>query len=97
VPEGREGIAYFDHLSNPNYPSHWHVREDGWMGSGFCLKSAYTLERGSPLVLRYLLLAHSGNAGHPQLEGVAKDFIARPGFSVSKSSRPHRHFEVRRK
>ena len=97
VPDGREGIAYFDHSDNPRYPSHWHVREDGWMGSGFCLKNAYTLERGSPLVLRYLLLAHSGNAGHPQLEEVAKNFIARPGFSVSKSNRPHRQFEVRRK
>ena len=96
VPDGREGITYFDHPGNPNYPSHWHVREDGWMGSGFCLKNSYTLERGSPLVLRYLLLAHSGNAGHTQLDKVAKKFIVRPGFSVSKSSRPHRHFEVRR-
>lgn len=97
VPDGREGIAYFDHPGNPRYPSHWHVREDGWMGAGFCLENAYTLKRESPLVLRYLLLAHSGNAGHAQLEAVAKDFAARPGFAVSKSKRPHRQFEVQRR
>lgn len=97
VPDGREGIAYFDHPGNPNYPAYWHVREDGWMGAGFCLKSAFTLKRESPLVLRYLLLAHSGKAGQPQLEAVAKHFVSRPGFVVSKSKRPHRQFEVLRK
>jgi len=97
VPDGREGIAYFDHPGNPNYPAHWHVREDGWMGAGFCLAKAFTLKRGSPLVLRYLLLSHSGNAGQPQLEAVAKHFASRSEFVVSKSKRPHRQFEVGRK
>ncbi|MDP7050874.1 MAG: PmoA family protein, partial [Verrucomicrobiota bacterium] len=31
-----EGITYFDHEKNPSYPSHWHVREDGWMGASLC-------------------------------------------------------------
>jgi hypothetical protein len=31
-----EGITYFDHAKNPSYPSHWHVREDGWMGASLC-------------------------------------------------------------
>jgi len=96
VKDGREGIAYFDHPGNPHYPSHWHVRDDGWMGAGFSLKNAYTLKRESPLVLRYLLLAHSGNASHAQLEVMAKEFAQRPGFSVSRSKRPHRQFEARR-
>ena len=96
VPDGREGVAYFDHPSNPNYPSHWHVREDGWMGAGFCLKSAHALKKDAPLVLRYLLLAHSGKAGEKELQKVAVDFAARPGFTVAKSKRPHRQFEVAR-
>ena len=66
------------------------------MGAGFCLEKSFTLKRESPLVLRYLLLAHSGNAEQPQLETVAKKFAARPGFTVSKSKRPHRQFEVKR-
>ena len=97
VPDGREGIAYFDHPANPGYPAHWHVREDGWMGAGFCLANAYSLKREAPLVLRYLLLAHSGNAGRPQIEAVAERFAARPGFEVKKSKRPHRRFDVQRK
>jgi hypothetical protein len=43
------------------------------------------------------LLAHSGNAGRPQIEAVAERFAARPGFEVKKSKRPHRRFDVQRK
>ena len=28
-----EGITLFDHPSNPNYPTYFHVRNDGWMGA----------------------------------------------------------------
>ena len=94
VPQGREGIAYFDHASNPNYPSGWHVRNDGWMNAGFCLKDGYTLTEERPLVLRYLLLAHSGNLTSKNLDQVANAFSKRPNFTVRKSKRPHRHYEV---
>ena len=97
LPEGREGVAYFAHPANPDYPSHWHVREDGWMGAGFCLKKACLLREGQPLVLRYLLVAHSGSAGVEELSRVGKDFGGRPGFTVRKSTRPHRQFEVFRR
>lgn len=96
VPDGREGIAYFDHPENPNYPAHWHVREDGWMGAGFCLEKAFVLKKEAPLVLRYLLLAHSGDAKKADLDKVAGSFAVRPGFAVTKSKRPHRSFEVQR-
>jgi len=33
-----EGITYFDHPDNPRYPTHWHVRSDGWMGASFCMQ-----------------------------------------------------------
>lgn len=32
-----EGVTYFDHPSSPTHPSHWHVREDGWMGASLCM------------------------------------------------------------
>lgn len=97
VPEGREGVAYFDHPENPRHPAHWHVREDGWMGAGICLSGGYSLERGKPLVLRYLLLAHAGKNAPQDFERVARQFAARPGFQVSKSSKPHHQFKVKRK
>ena len=28
-----EGITFFDHAANPHHPSHFHVRNDGWMGA----------------------------------------------------------------
>lgn len=96
VPGGREGVTYFDHPANPNYPSHWHVREDGWMGAGFCLTKGYMLKKGEPLVLRYLLLGHSGKAQPEQLSKLAEEFGKRPGFRVAKSKRKHRQFEVGR-
>lgn len=97
VPKGREGIAYFDHPANPNFPSHWHVREDGWMGAGFCFGDPHTLEKDDPLILRYLLLGHSGLADRAELSAVATAFARRPGFEVSKSKRRHRQYEVRRR
>ena len=39
-----EGITYFDHPSNPTFPSKWHVRDDGWMGASVC--------RDAPLLLK---------------------------------------------
>ena len=89
-----EGITYFDHPDNLRYPSHWHVRQDGWMGSGFCLKEPYTVKAGKPLVLRYLLHAHSGQYDHKKAETVSKAFAKRPGFEIGKPNKPHRQYEV---
>src|SRR6478735_8537218 len=36
VDDKAEGITYFDHPSNPGHPTHWHVRDDGWMGASAC-------------------------------------------------------------
>ncbi len=98
LPEGIEGITYFDHPSNPNYPSHWHVREDGWMGASFCFSGDYKLEKGKPLVLRYLLFAHSGKASESlkKIKKVGIDFEKRDGFRLVKSRKPHTQFEVNR-
>ena len=89
-----EGITYFDHPDNPRYPSHWHVREDGWMGSGFCLKEPFNVKAGAPLVLRYLLHAHSGAYDHKKAEAVEAAFAKRPGFKIGKPNKPHQQFEV---
>ncbi len=94
--EAQEGITYFDHPANPRYPTHWHLREDGWMGASFGMKEAFTIRRAEPLKLRYLLLGHAEPADRKELGALAEEFGKRPPFEVVKSTRPHRHFEVRR-
>ena len=92
-----EGISFFDHPENPRYPSYWHVRSDGWMGASFCMKEGYSIERDSPLVLRYLLHAHSGDYDQNKAKQVAETFTKRPGFEVGSRKTPHHHFEAWRK
>jgi hypothetical protein len=55
----REGITLMDHPSNRNYPSVFHVRDDGWMGSALTLGGAIKIVPGEPLVLRYGLYVHA--------------------------------------
>ncbi|MCR9116432.1 MAG: PmoA family protein, partial [bacterium] len=92
-----EGITYFDHPTNPRYPTHWHVRDDGWMGASFGMHEQYIIEKEQSLVLRYLLHAHSGAYDAARASRVAEEFAKRGGFQVRKSTRSHRQFEVERK
>jgi len=55
-----EGIALFDHPANPNHPSPFHVRDDGWMGASLTLDGPITVRPGTPLRLRYGLFVHGG-------------------------------------
>lgn len=97
VPGGlTEGITFFDHPSNPRHPTHWHVREDGWMGASFCLTDGWLLKRDQPLVLRYLLHAHSGGADPARSEPVFQEFARRPAFQVRKSKRKHEFWAIER-
>ena len=55
-----EGITFLDHPSNPNHPSHFHVRNDGWMGASLTFEEARVIETNKPLQLRYGFYVHSG-------------------------------------
>jgi hypothetical protein len=90
------GITYFDHPQNPRYPTHWHVRADGWMGASFCMNQPWLISESRPLTLRYLLHAHRGPYDADTAIRIHNQFAERPGFTVSKSSRPHLHYEVTR-
>lgn len=70
-PGVEEGICYMDHPSNPNHPSSWHVRQDGWMASAFNLREGHGLAKDHPLDLRYRLLVH---AGRPTVESLQTDW-----------------------
>ncbi|MBX6312489.1 MAG: PmoA family protein [Isosphaeraceae bacterium] len=55
-----EGITLMDHPSNPQHPTPFHVRDDGWMGASLTLEEPITIPPGRPLRLRYGLYVHGG-------------------------------------
>ena len=55
-----EGITLLDHPANPNHPSHFHVRNDGWMGASLTFQAPIMIEAGRLLRLRYGLYIHTG-------------------------------------
>ena len=63
-----EGITLMDHPSNPNHPSVFHVRNDGWMGASLTFGAARTIEPGKSLQLHYGLYMHGGQPGVKELE-----------------------------
>jgi hypothetical protein len=89
-----EGITYFDHPSNPRYPSRWHVREDGWMGASVCMREPLATTREAPLRLRYLLHAHRGAVQPDRAKSLAEEFAARPHYIVAPGEAPHEQFRL---
>jgi hypothetical protein len=59
------GVTLMDHPSNPNHPTYFHVRGDGWMGSSFTFESDCVIAREKPLVLKYRFYIHAGE-GDPK-------------------------------
>ena len=54
-----EGITLFDHPDNPNFPSHFHVRNDGWMGASLTFDAPREIYSDKSLQLRYGLYVHN--------------------------------------
>jgi hypothetical protein len=97
VPAGAtEGITYFDHPDNPGHPTHWHVREDGWMGASVCFAGPVATTRKQPLRLRYLLHAHRGGVDGKRANDVAQMFKGRRAFEVVRAQVKHEQFTIRR-
>ena len=60
APGIAEGITLFDHPSNSNHPTFFHVRNDGWMGASVSYETAITVLPGKPVSFRYRFYIHSG-------------------------------------
>ena len=72
--EKSEGITLFDHPDNPNFPSHFHVRNDGWMGASLTFEGPRKIQPDIPLRLRYGLYVHSDMKAKEAIETKWKQF-----------------------
>jgi len=74
----QEGITLFDHPSNPNHPTPFHVRDDGWMGAALNFEAPLSLEPKQSLKLTYGLYVHSGIPAKETLESLWRTFSEAP-------------------
>ena len=87
------GVAIFDHLSNPRYPTYWHVRNYGLMGSNIfgggtfegdkSKDGSYTLQRGAQMDFRFRVYIHVGDAAQGNVGQRYHDFINPPDVVAS--------------
>lgn len=56
--KGWNGITIFDNKENPNYPTYWHCRSDGWFCPSFTCNDEYILEKNKVLNLKYRIFIH---------------------------------------
>jgi hypothetical protein len=73
-----EGLTLLDHPNNPNHPTFFHVRADGWMGSSLTLEGPLCLEPGEALRLRYGLHVHRGVPSASGIEESWRSFSQMP-------------------
>lgn len=77
IAEGAvEGVTLMDHPSNPDHPTAFHVRADGWMGTCLTIDDARLIEPGKPLKLRYGLYVHAGMPEAARLSEAWQAFAA---------------------
>jgi hypothetical protein len=88
------GLTLFDHPSNPQYPSRWHVRDDGWFAPSTTGGAGIVIDAEHPLTIRHLLDLHDGPLDVERAERVAERFAGSAIPRVIDSTRPHRRHEI---
>jgi len=69
-----QGITLFDHPDNPNFPTYFHVRNDGWMGASLTFDGPRKIQPNEPLHLRYGIYIHSDMKAKDAIEAKWKRF-----------------------
>jgi hypothetical protein len=83
ITEGEwNGIAIFDHPGNPNHPSHWHVRSDGWMSPCPFLEKGQILTPDESLELNYRLFVHADDANAASVRARYEEYIGTVGVEM---------------
>jgi len=83
--EKLEGITLFDHPNNPNFPTYFHVRNDGWMGASLTFDGPREIKPDQLLHLRYGLYIHSGTRSPDALEAKWRQFSANTSETSEKT------------
>ena len=88
------GIAVYDHIVNPRYPTYWHVRNYGLMGSNIfgsgtferdaSKDGSYTLKEGEEMHFKFRVLIHAGDATEGKVAQKYHDFINPPTVEISE-------------
>ena len=88
------GIVVYDHISNPRYPTYWHVRNYGLMGSNIfgsgtferdkSKDGSYTLKEGDEMHFRFRVLIHAGDATVGKVAQKYHDFINPPTVEITE-------------
>ena len=76
--DGFAGITLMNHPSNPQNPTAFHVRGDGWMGACLTPEKEVVVTDTSKLRVRYGLWVHDGVASLEQSEAQWKVFVELP-------------------
>lgn len=79
-----EGITLMDHPANPNHPTVFHVRNDGWMGACLTFDGDRFLKQGESVRLSYGLYVHSGLLSPPAIDAEWKRFGGTGLFEFKK-------------
>jgi hypothetical protein len=87
APGVNEGLTLFDHPANPNHPSHFHVRADGWMGTSLTFGEPMTISVGKPVRLRYGLYVHANVPVPEKLDQEWRAFAALPLARLADQAR----------
>lgn len=86
--EASEGVTVFDHPKNHNFPTEFHVRDDGWMGTCLTYDGPLTLEPGKKLKLRYGLYVHAGVPDVSELNAAWEEFAKLPVPETLEKPKP---------
>lgn len=76
--EGFAGITLMNHPTNPQNPTAFHVRGDGWMGACLSPEKPIVVTDTQKLRVRYGLWVHDGMTTQAQSEAQWKAFVALP-------------------
>lgn len=78
------GIAIFDHPENPNHPTGWHCRNDGWAGAALNMDRPIAIPSAETLRLRYRILLHRHNAAQGGVARNYEAYRARPAIDLGQ-------------
>jgi hypothetical protein len=80
------GIAVFDHLSNPRYPTYWHARAYGLLAANIfglhdferdpTRDASLSIRPGQPLRFRYRVIIHPGDVNAAGIRDAYEAWVA---------------------